>query len=321
MRAPLPTERGVQYTGVMIEQALTDFSVDYTSSTKEAVVHCVFHRDDADGKPNLYINLDQKCGTYHCFRCGARGKFSEYVQRISGFTLVKTLQYLINLKKRVRGAGTNVDEGYTPSKQLREEQPEDTLSQYDVFHPYPASRGLSAETVKRWCVGYDKDRDAITLPWFDGYGRFITIKRRNVENKRYMYPAGADLKHTLYGLHHVRQHGMVWIVEGEFDAMLLDQVFRLAHLDRHFACALGGSALLPTQVQALLKKQPDCIVYFTDNDDAGREALAQARKIVGSSVRSLVAEYPSDCEVKDPGELTFTQILNTAVWAETEIAK
>lgn len=302
----------------MIEIALDEIGVRYHISPKEVNTHCGFHNDDPEGKANLYINVDEKAGVFHCFAatCQARGTFADFVQRYTGWTMIKTLGFLIKIRKRTNyhsgvDAGFEMESLELPSQQNAESD-EKVLARYEFRHPYLFERGLTEETLHRFRIGYDQEQRKVTFPIFDRSGKLLTIKRRSVTEKFYIYDAGVSLAHTMFGLQLVRQHGYVWIAEGEFDAMKLDQAFRIAHLDRHNAVAVGGSALLESQVAALMRRQPEAIVLMFDNDAGGEKALAQARRIVGASVRYAVAEYPEGITAKDPSDLTFSQVLDIA---------
>ena len=78
-----------------------------------------------------------------------------------------------------------------------------------------------------------------------------------------------------------------------------------------------GSTLRSTQLESLLRKQPEAVVLMFDNDDAGAQASAQARRTVGSSVRCIEAVYPTDGP-KDPDALTFEQKLLVTKTVESQ---
>ena len=313
MRSKIPTDddaKRMVYTRAMIIIMLDEMGVYYTVSTKEAVTRCIFHNDDPEGKPHLYINVDAKPGTYHCFRCGAKGVFSNYVQRATSWSYIKTMQYIIQVKKRstVRSVDAGADLGdielpNTAAVQLDEA----ALQEYDNDCAYFSERGLTDDTVARFRLGFDAKNRQVTLPWFLANGELLTVKRRNVDKKVYLYSTGADLTRSLYGLQLVRQHQCVWLVEGEFDALAMDQFFRLAHYSRHAVVALGGSSLQPSQAQALLRRQPEAVVLCFDNDEGGEGATQLAHRILVGSVRVMRAVYPAGCNAKDPDALTFEQ--------------
>lgn len=312
----LPTKESVGkiiMTRAMVEFALWDLGADHTSSPKEANLRCPFHEDGA--KPSLYINLDQKVGVYHCFAasCEVRGNFYEFIRKFTGWSEVRSLHYVVKLRKQVN-VPSGVDAGFTPEPPSHAAAEKcDGWMEFckPPYHPYFYERGLSDDTIARWQLGYDTHKDKLMLPWFDRNGGLLTIKLRSPDTKYYSFPKGANFKETLFGLNLVRQNGIVWIVEGEFDAMALDQMFRIAHFNNHYACALGSGTLHLTQLKALLKRTPTMLVEMCDNDSGGREASAIVRRIVGGSVTLKSARYPSDT-VKDPGACTFEQLLTIA---------
>ena len=299
MSIPNTTEPAKQkpFSAAQIEHALIELGVEYTRGPKEAVTHCIFHNDT--GKPNLYVNLQMKPGVYHCFACEVRGSFDEFVRVKTGWTLVKTLQFLIDLRKTI----SFVEDA---SKRVAITPQESELDRYAFRHPYCYERGLLEDTLQRWNIGYDKADEALTLPWFDVYGKLVTIKRRSVLTKRYTYPANVDLRGVLFGMQFIKLNSYVWITEGEFDAMYIDQCFRTAHFDNHFAVALGGKTLHDAAFDAICKRQPKQIVLLLDMDSHGRGAVQTiARKII-EYVTVAVPTYST----KDPNELSYAEVVS-----------
>lgn len=304
-RAPLPVESDteqIRYSGALIETVLDKLGLDYKSSPKEVIMRCVFHTDRAGGKPNLYINLLLKPGVYHCFVCHASGTFDKLVMQVTGWGLVKTLLVLQKVQRQV---------GILPPPEdfvkAEAEAEGDPLEPYKFRHPYVHKRGLLEETCLRFRVGYDRDKNAITFPWFDRSGKLVTIKKRAVLDKFYSYPPGVDLRSLLFGMQLVKLHGYVWLCEGEFDAMFVDQCFRLGHFTQHFGLALGGTVLHGEAIRSLCKMQPESVVLLLDNDAAGREAQRIIYKNLLEHVPVIEAQYPEG--VHDPNELTFEQVV------------
>ena len=243
--------------------------------------------------------LEDNILTGNCFACEVRGSFDEFVRVKTGWTLVKTLQFLIDLRKTI----SFVEDA---SKRVAITPQESELDRYAFRHPYCYERGLLEDTLQRWHVGYDKADEALTLPWFDMYGKLVTIKRRSVLTKRYTYPANVDLRGVLFGMQFIKLNSYVWITEGEFDAMYIDQCFRTAHFDNHFAVALGGKTLHDAAFDAICKRQPKEIVLLLDMDSHGRGAVQTiARKII-EYVTVAVPTYST----KDPNELSYAEVVS-----------
>lgn len=304
MSLPTSPEKQKPFSAAQIEHALIELGVEYDRGPKEAVTHCIFHNDT--GKPNLYINLQLKPGVYHCFACEVRGSFDEFVRTKTGWTLTKTLQYLLQLRKTISFV-EDTTRHVAPTPQ------ESELDAYAFRHPYCYERGLTESTLQRFRIGYDKADESLTIPWFDLFGKLVTIKRRSVLTKRYTYPENVDLRAVMFGMQHVKMNSYVWITEGEFDAMYLDQCFRTAHFDKHFAVALGGKTLHDAAFAAICKRQPKQVVLLLDMDDHGRAAVNTITRKIIEYVSVAAPTYSA----KDPNELTYEE----AVFLTRQIEK
>jgi DNA primase len=290
-------------SGDMVLVALDSLDVDYWASEKEAVMPCIFHNDT--GKPNFSMNVQDKPGVFRCFVCGAKGDFTTYLVQLTGWPLVKILQFCRKIRLRVEEDGV-------PERAPKSPPPDKSvLEEYAWRHPYLYERGLNEDTLRRFDIGFDKQSNSITIPWFDRSGNLVAIKKRNVDEKRYLFTPGADLSKTLFGLNLVRPQNVVWLTEGEIDAMTLDQVFRIAHFEKFSACALGGKDIHSGQVAELVRKQPSLVVLMLDNDEAGTSAQAIVRsKLLEGGCKTVAAEYPVG--PKDPNAMTYEQIVQTA---------
>jgi DNA primase len=296
-------DKHARYTPACVELGLREMGCDMKIGPKEAVLPCCFHDDR--GKPNLYVNLDDKPGVFHCFRCNAAGSFEAFVMGYMAWPMFKAIMQCREWARRV----INEPPPETLPKPVALPD-EDRLAPYRWRHPYVYERWLVEATAQRFEIGYDRQANAITIPWFAGNGSLIAIKRRSILTKYYIFEEGADLSTTLFGLNHVRQHAYVWIVEGEFDAMFLDQCFRIGHFDQHHATALGGKYLHDTQITALSRREPVCAVLMLDNDSAGKEAQSLVKRRLLSRIPIVDAPYPSD--VHDPNGLSFEQVTSIA---------
>ena len=305
---------GVKLNMTSVRNALRELGVDFMEGPKEFVTPCVFHPDHSKedgGKPNLYINVQLKPGVFHCFKCDAKGPFPNYIARFTGWGPFKVAAFV--RKHRAVSFGPEV-----PQKEYVVQVSEKELRNYAFRHEYCYDRKLNEETLRRYKIGFDKEENAITLPWFDRVGKLEGIKRRTVNYKYNHFTANGDSRKLLYGLHLVTPRRIVWIVEGEFDAMYLDQTFRKFSLTDHAAIALGGKFLHPVAVTELLKKTPRAIVLALDADDAGREAQTRTYMQVRPILFTVDLEYKGG---KDPNELSEERIVKYAQSIFSDIAR
>lgn len=129
---------------------------------------------------------------------------------------------------------------------------------------YFSQRGLSAETVGRFRLGYDPKRDCVVLPCEGGH-----CVRRSVSEKRYLNEKGQPSPLFQPELLTAAGENPVFLLEGTFDALSAEEL-------GHRACALNGSGNRE-KAAALLRTlpKPALILILTDNDGAG-EAWAKA---------------------------------------------
>ena len=90
-------------TGDAILVALDALDVTYYASEKEAVMPCIFHNDT--GKPNFSMNVQDKPGVFRCFVCGAKGDFTSYLVQLTGWPVVKILQFCRKIRLQVEEDG------------------------------------------------------------------------------------------------------------------------------------------------------------------------------------------------------------------------
>ncbi len=83
------------------------------------------------------------------------------------------------------------------------------------------NRNLTDDTIKHFKLGYDKSRNAISIPVYKK-GVLVNIKYRLLDNPNLRYSGEEGAETWMYnegGLEVARRKGAVMIVEGEFDCM------------------------------------------------------------------------------------------------------
>lgn len=137
--------------------------------------------------------------------------------------------------------------------------------------PYFTQRGLSADTVARFRLGYDPKHDCVVLPCEDG-----RCVRRTVSEKRYLNEKGRPSPlfqpELLTG---AGEGDLIFLLEGTFDALSAEEL-------GYHAAALNGSGNRE-KAAALLRTlpKPAPILLLTDSDPAGETWVA-----------ALTAEFP-----------------------------
>lgn len=155
-------------------------------------------------------------------------------------------------------------------------------------------RGLSLETIDHFRLGYDIERNALSIPLFR-QGEVVAIKYRflNNEDKRYDYEKGG--KNWIYneeGINIARNKGYVVIVEGEFDCMSSYQAGI-----KNVVSPASGKDSYGVWIE-LLDTIPRVYIAY-DNDDSGKATAIKMSERLGTE-KCFEINYPSD--IKDASE-------------------
>lgn len=141
-------------------------------------------------------------------------------------------------------------------------------------HPYLARRGITPEVQRLFCIGYDKEHEAIAMPWFNMDKRVINVKYRSVRYKQFFYEQDGQLtRNYVYGLPQCKAFGYkdVAIVESEIDCMYLWS-------NEIPAVAMGHAGINKNQIQLLLNAGIETVTFASDNDEAGERFRVEMRK-------------------------------------------
>lgn len=132
-------------------------------------------------------------------------------------------------------------------------------------HPYLARRGISEEIQRFFCVGFDKERDAVAMPWFNNDKKVINVKYRSIRYKQFFYePTGQLTRYYVFGLQQCmfKKCTTVAIVESEIDCMYLWS-------NGIPSVAMGHAGINKEQIKLLLDAGIESVILAMDNDDAG----------------------------------------------------
>ena len=141
-------------------------------------------------------------------------------------------------------------------------------------HPYLARRGITPEVQRLFCIGYDKEHEAIAMPWFNSDKRVINVKYRSIRYKQFFYEQDGQLtRNYVYGLPQCKALGYkdVAIVESEIDCMYLWS-------NGIPAVAMGHAGINKNQIQLLLNAGIETVTFASDNDEAGERFRVEMRK-------------------------------------------
>lgn len=158
---------------------------------------------------------------------------------------------------------------------------EEALEKSDVAKAYLTKRGLTLETAKAWHLGFktEKGRDILMIPYITRDGFVADVKYRALDpnaSPKYWRKGGGDS--ILFGEHILppksEQHPILYMVEGEIDAMTLWQ-----HGFAPVVSTTAGAATFKPRWYDLIKDYaPERVVVCYDSDVAGQNGATEIAK-------------------------------------------
>ena len=208
--------------------------------------------------------------SFHCFSCGEHGDIFDLVAYIEDLPDDWKRHYNRTLKiMRPYLEGNVVKEKKTISvPETREEDYTDYLLQChenvyktDYFH----SRGLSTETIGRFQLGFDEDKNLVTIPYNPDYKGYVHRILWDSDNKYCKHGNEIFNINALYS----DNNKYLFVTEGQIDAMSFEEI-------GCYAIGLGGVNEVAKLVNLLKQKPCDKILVLAlDNDKAGRKATGK----------------------------------------------
>ena len=170
-------------------------------------------------------------------------------------------------------------------------------------HPYLARRGISKEVQHLFLVGYDKEHEAIALPWISTKKEIINIKYRSIRYKQFFYEQDGQLtKNYVYGLAQCIHKGYkdVAIVESEIDCMYLWS-------NGIPSVAMGHAGINKTQINLLANAGVEIVTIASDNDEAGYRFRESMEKNLPRYFTVMSLDFPM-C-YKDVNEIPSKELI------------
>lgn len=181
------------------------------------------------------------------------------------------------------------------------------LKPYLFRHPYLERRGISEQVQRAFKVGYDKESQAVVIPWTDKDGNIIRLMFRSVNSKKFWFSQDGDrIKNHLFGFQHIRrkQSPTAWIVEAPIDCMYL-------WTNKIPSIATGTASISSNQLKLLRNSTIETLVIASDNDEAGEKMKDQLIDQLGGTLTLKRLVFPSFA--KDVNDLTPEQLKNTQI--------
>jgi len=262
---------------------------------------------------------------WHCFRCEESGNVFRLFRELN----IKPGQLNMStedLRNKVLKASSNQRFGNGKDKLLprlemmpfppefKEIYKKNKSNACQMAYKLLERRGLDYMDVKRWNIGYAESGDYLQhliFPVQDEHHKNVTFQARrfigNFDPKtKNPFDDGTTYSKTdaLYGVQWVKENDPIVIVEGPFDAIYLDKVFRLLEMP-HKAIALLGHKISRIQIMYLEYFSPSALWVMFDSD-AVKDARSTAAEL---STWYEAPVYITELESGDPDDLTPEELL------------
>ena len=250
--------------------------------------------------------LSIKDNYYKCFKCNATGDIFTLFAKLNGLDNERDFREIKERLSNMYNIATDTIRE-SPAKPKTETTKKADFSEYvekcinaiagalDYLH----SRGFTDETIKRFRLGYDKDRKALVIPYNSSYTYYIT---RSIENKRFYKPKSEDAgAEPIYNIHSLYTESPCFICESQLDAISIEQVGGKA-------VAIGGAGYNKLIEQVKGKRPTKPLILCLDNDAGGeltRDNIAKSLKELDISfiIATFTLEQYPEALRKDANEL------------------
>jgi DNA primase len=278
-----------------------------SESGDELNVYCPFHKNMNSAA--LFIN--KRTGLWQCFNpsCGKKGNFRQIYRHVTGKAYGK------DTRIDPASLANEIQKGFRGTVVIEELDIDSILIDYDkdieLLKPF-IDRGLTQDTLMDFEIGYSKVKDRIVIPVRNANYKLVGFIGRatNPEQEpRYLYNKGFKRADVLFNVQNAKLHEWCIVTEGSVDAMMVHQA------GYPNVVSTLGAQVSSTQIK-LLKRFFNEIVIMSDNDDAGN---AMSTAIIESCRGKKITKADIPEGLKDPGEMTKEQIIQTVENRQTRI--
>lgn len=270
------------------------------------------------------LSIDKKRNKWKCFGCNAGGSTIDFVMYYKGVDALEAARILAEyygIDDSPHGGNARIDRTPVPAIIMHPAANLDTHTEISEAQKklnadfirrcaadrradwYFRKRGFTDETIKRFHLGYDAEKNGIVIPYSDKFEYQITRLMSPFDPKKpYRKPRGKEWGSCpIFGEEAIDNGGVIFIVESQLCAISIAQAGGVA-------VGLGGLGAIEQLLREIEKrdKKRKCVfIVALDNDDtgkAGQAKIVEQMKILG--IRFI--EFNVAGEVKDPNELLQT---------------
>lgn len=285
----------------------------YKENDNELIFYTICHPHSDDIiSPKLYFYKDSK--VFRCYsNCGNMSLF-DLVMKVNNCTFIESIKYIkdtLNLgvnKKPKRGFGS-----YKPNvtKVIKDIEIEklpiiNKPFIYTIFSnchiPAWEDEGISFDTLNKYNIRFDKEKNRVIIPHFDIDDRIIGVRTRLLDpiaaekygkyiplfygDYGYAHPLGKNL----YGLNHNKQNikltKKVQVWEGEKSTLITDTMFG----KNSISVSLCGSSFSKMQMKMLLNLGVEEVIMCLDKQYNNKQEEVEWYDKIRKMVKPLISE-------------------------------
>ena len=254
---------------VIISFIESEFNSIKTTSSGEYRVNSPFANDT---KHHLYIN--PKKGVVNDFKSGFSGSFIQFAKE---FFDIKDDRNVIKILLE-NYSGKHIENIADIAKVISTLEIPDSINFFsekkdglirNIAYDYLLNREIPEKNINELGYIYNEDSEyhqMIFVPFFENGNIVYFICRDYTRHniKRYNNPLGLNSKEFVYNVDKIKENGDVFIFEGLFDALMLEE---------QVGTAMLSSDLGKKQAVKIIDKIPRNVIFVPDNDEAGKKSL------------------------------------------------
>ena len=264
-------------------------------------IHCPFH---TDARESCSINIEKQVWICHA-GCG-QGHLKSFLQKLSG----KSWQEINELLDEEE---LELDFNLFEDIDFDEEYPVSLLAESDSLVDIPDNhwifkRGFTTSILNKWDCKSNQYNDLV-IPVKNSESMLMGLITRRVQaTPKYLFSRGFKKSKALFGIDNLDNINTLFVVEGAFDAMWLDQY-------GYASVAILGASISSSQISLISSLNPTEVVLCLDNDDAGRNGISKATVDMSNRFMLSYVKFPKG--YKDVQEIQRIEELNKVIQNRT----
>lgn len=281
-----------------------------------ARITCPIHKGGFENTPSCDILLQDResvsangekiiipAGTVHCFSCGYNASLVRFIADCLNISYRKATEWLLGfVDYEILEEQRDIGEDIFKEKCIYNNYNElpaitnDTLKEFDYFHPYMYKRRLTDEIIEKFEIGYYPKEDVLTFPVYVN-GQCLFIAKRKVKYKKFIMPK-VEPK-PIYGLDYVENEKEVYVTESIINALTL------------WSYGLKAIALFGTgskyQIDLLNNVNIRKYILCLDGDEAGINGRNRLMKGLNNKIVAYI-EVPEGKDINDLSKEEFFKL-------------